>query len=294
MHLCGTYTYLLGVNSSPGTVSLGLMAGTWLSVVPTFRPPPESVELIGVLAASSQVLVSDDASPCSSDPTLAAIETISDVTVVRNSRNRGIGRALNHGLAAAASTGAHWLLTVDQDSAVTRTYAPSMVEHADRLLAAGLRIGAVGAGDVRDASGPLVYPTRTVSSSGEHVVVTEEVVQSGTLWSVDALQEFGGFDESLGMDAVDAAACLNLRSRGYLIALDPRQTIAHRIENAQQISLLGRSIIVTGHSPERRRAIVRNRLRLFPREFQQSPVHAVRTVRRGLVNYLAVPFRKRA
>jgi hypothetical protein len=38
--------------------------------------------------------------------------------------------------------------------------------------------------------------------------------------------------------------------------------------------------MATGHSPERRTTIVRNRLRLAPEEFQQDPVHALRTLRR--------------
>lgn len=263
-------------------------------MVPTFRPPPESVELIQALAARGPVLVSDDASPCTKDPTLAVISEVPGVTVIRNSHNRGIARALNQGLTIARDRGCRWLLTLDQDSFVDIDYSPSMVAFADRLLAAGIPVGAVGAGDVRDASGPLVFPTRTIVRGREHVVVTEEVVQSGTLWLVDALTQVGGFDEDLGMDAIDAAACLGLRSHDFVVAVNPDVSMEHRIEGAQQLTIIGRTVMVTGHSPSRRRSIVRNRLRLFPGEFRESPVHAVRTVRRSLVNYLALPLRRRS
>jgi len=46
------------------------------------------------------------------------------------------------------------------------------------------------------------------------------------------------------------------------------------------VSVLGRKVMATGHSPERRTTIVRNRLRLAPEEFKQDPVHALRTLRR--------------
>jgi len=264
-----------------------------VSVVPTFNPGAEALDLVQTLATSAPVVVSDDASACTADPVLAAMGAMEGVRVIRNDRNQGIGRGLNQGLLFAREIGAPWLLTVDQDSMVDSHYAPAMVEYANQLIASGVRLAALGAGDVRDASGPLVYPTRSIPHGREQVVVTEEVVQSGTLWSVDALTQIGGFDESLGMDAVDAAACLGLRARGFLVAVDPQRTLKHRIDGAQQVSILGKQVMVTGHSSARRQAIVRNRLRLFPGEFRQSPVHAVRTVRRGLVNYLAVPLRKR-
>ena len=48
--------------------------------------------------------------------------------------------------------------------------------------------------------------------------------------------------------------------------------------------MLGRDVLSSGHSPERRTTMVRNRLRLFPAEFAQSPTHALRTMRRVAVN----------
>jgi len=47
---------------------------------------------------------------------------------------------------------------------------------------------------------------------------------------------------------------------------------------------LGRTVMVTNHSPARRATMVRNRLALAPAEFRQSPKHAFRTLRRVTVN----------
>lgn len=268
------------------------MAGGWVSVVPTFRPTEMTVDLVTTLAASGPVVVSDDASPCTFDPLLARIGEIAGVSIIRNTTNRGIGRALNQGLAHARDHDLQWLLTVDQDSHLDEGYAASMVDYAQTVGALGVRVGAVGAGRVLDASGPLTYPHTLFRAGTSDITVTEEVVQSGTLWSVAGLAEMRGFDESLGMDAIDAAACVRLRARGYRVVVHPNVVLEHQIEGAQQIRVFGRNVMVTGHSPTRRRSMVRNRLRLFPEEFTQSPRHAFRTVRRSVVNVLAMPLRR--
>lgn len=269
------------------------MALGWISVVPSFRPPETTVDLVAALASSGPVVVADDGSPCTYDRILGRIQETADVTVIRNPTNRGIARALNQGLGYARAQKLQWLLTVDQDSFVDQGYPPTMVDFANSIVAQGVKVGAVGAGQVLDASGPLTYPCKVTSAESTTITVTEEVLQSGTLWAVEGLVEIGGFDESLGMDAVDAAACVRLRAGGYQVVINPTLTVKHQIEGAQQIRLLGRNVMVTGHSPARRRAIVRNRLRLFPEEFAQSPRHAIRTVRRGLVNVLALPLRRK-
>jgi hypothetical protein len=65
--------------------------------------------------------------------------------------------------------------------------------------------------------------------------------------------------------------------------LAPDRAVGHRLGAAEQVRLFGRTVVSTGHTPERRATIVRNRLRLFPAEFRESPVHALRTLRRMAV-----------
>lgn len=246
-----------------------------VAVVPTFRP--ESGELNSLVASLQaqgiKVLVTDDASPCTSDPALRGVESLG-VDVVRHRHNRGIARGLNDGVAFAVARGADWLLTVDQDSSLPPGYIAAL------LAAATDRVGVIGAEIISDASGDVRYPT---TQRNGHLT-TEEVFQTGSLWSVAALTAIGGFDESLGIDAVDAAACLRLRERGFIVALAPGVRLEHRVGAARQVTLLGRTVLATGHSPERRTTMVRNRLRLAPAEFRQSPKHAFRTLRRVGVN----------
>jgi len=202
------------------------------------------------------------------------------VAVVRHAINAGIARGLNEGLNAALDTSATWLLTVDQDTMLPAEYVADMqawlFQHHDRSDS----IAAVGAGGVVDGDARIRYPSSTLDG----IRVTDEIVQTGSMWRVSALAEIGGFDESLGIDAVDAAACVRLRAAGYVITVADGLEVKHSIGSSRRIRAFGRDIMVTGHSPERRSTMLRNRLRLFPEEFQQSPRHAFRSIRRVLVN----------
>lgn len=259
------------------------MPANLVVVVPTYRCGHD--DLMALLASLdvplTSVLIVDDGSPCTADPALRDVVSLG-ARVVRHRANRGIARSLNDGLAFAERSGATWLLTLDQDSLLPPGYVNALLKAARHAVRAvgGDAVGAVAAGGVADASGDLGYPVTTVSG----VPTTHEVIQTGTLWCVDAMAALGGFDESLGIDAVDAAACLGLRAAGLRIVVVPGLHIQHRLGDGRQVRVLGRDVLASGHSPERRTTMVRNRLRLFPAEFAQSPVHAFRTVRRVAVN----------
>lgn len=256
-------------------------ASTVIAVIPTYRPPSNLSELVAVLAPRvAHVLVSDDASPCTYDPVFRDLLGHPNVEVVRHTANVGIARGLNDGLAAARSSGAAWLLTADQDSMVDDSFVSSMLKRSGDRISSGERLGALGVEVVADASGEMRYP---LIGAGE-MASTHEVIQTGTLWNVDALTQIGGFDEKLGMDAVDAAACLGLRRAGYRIGVATGIRIDHAIGESRMISVGGKQVMITGHSPQRRASMLRNRLRLFPAEFTESPRHALRTVRRVVVN----------
>jgi rhamnosyltransferase len=254
-----------------------------VAVVPTYRPDPADLEaILRTLAEEGiAVVVADDASPCTFDGTLRAAAA-RGATLVRHRRNAGIARSLNDGLHHAQRLGADWLLTIDQDSTLTSDYLPALLracDDAERALGTGA-IGAVAAGSIDDRSGRLSYP---VSRTGG-VATTEEVIQTGTLWSVPGLAMIGGFDESLAIDGVDAAACVRLRARGLRIVLATDASLGHRVGVGRQVVVLGRSVLASGHAPARRTTIMRNRLRLLPEEFAQSPKQAFRTMRRLAVS----------
>lgn len=244
-------------------------------MIPAFEPDVEALSrLVSTLVEQRiPLLVVDDGS--STPDYLLALET-SGATVLHHDANAGIARSLNDGLAFAASLDATWLLTVDQDTVLPDDYVTCV------LGAVAPGVGVIGAETIADVAGDLSYPSKVIGG----VTTTAEVFQTGAIWSVSALQLIGGFDESFGIDGVDAAACVALREAGFLVALAPGVRLEHHYGSGQAVRLLGRSVWATGHSPSRRETMVRNRLRLLPREFRQSPTQALRSARRLGMNVL--------
>ena len=255
-------------------------------VVPTYRPDEAAKYAIQDLSTTAPVLVTDDGSPCTFDQRLSSIGATSGVRVIRHNTNSGIGRGLNEGLAFAQDSGARWLLSVDQDSRLPLGYVENLVTLAEDLCSHDVRVGVIGALHVNDASGDFTYPTEQSDDPLQPYPETAELIASGSLWNVTALANVGGFRSDLGMDAVDAAACLSLREAGYRVIAIPGITFEHLIGAGERSQILGRSVLRTGHSRARRQQILANRLRLFPREWKQSPLHAIRTIRRAGVNVI--------
>jgi len=244
-------------------------------VIPTHRPGPEFTAGARYLGEHlGHLIISDDASPAPSDRYLR--ECTSFALVVRHANRAGIARGLNDGVAAAESAGRPWLLTLDQDTQMSMEAITALVSFAEAHASALVNVGVVAPRTVRVGSEALTYP----ETMRDGLITTHEVFQSGALWNVSLLRSIGGFDESLGMDAVDAAACLRLRERGALVLLAPGVSIEHGWGRTEFRSLGGRRIAITHHDAARRSTIVRNRLRLAPAEFRQSPIHALRTLRR--------------
>lgn len=245
------------------------------AVIAAFEPDADALSALTSLLLEQQipVLVVDDGS--SSSDALDGLEALG-ASVTRHETNAGIARSLNDGMSFAASQGATWLLTVDQDTVLPEQYVASLLD------AVQPGVGVIGAETIGDVAGDLDYPTKLIDG----VLTTAEVFQTGALWSVSALQMVGGFDESFGIDGVDAAACLALREAGFLVALAPGVRLEHHYGSGRAVRLLGRSVWATGHSPSRRETMVRNRLRLLPREFRQSPTQALRSARRLGMNVL--------
>jgi GT2 family glycosyltransferase len=254
-------------------------------VVPTFRPTFGVLDLIATVSALGPTLVTDDGSPVTSDPVLDAIQHHHPpIQVLRHRHNVGIARGLNDGLAFAIEVKSPWLLTMDQDSKITLESLQMLLSSASDLTKDSTlqrQIGVLGCGKVVLQDGKDLFNKRPHTAFTHRV---PEVIQSGSLWSVQALRDIGGFDQMLGIDAVDAEACLAFRERDYWVGIDERAVLHHNLGNARSVSVLGKRVLITEHSPARRRSMFRNRIRLFPREFAVSPLHALRTVRRVIVN----------
>ena len=252
-----------------------------VAVVPTYKVTSISLPLIKDLTRKCPTLIVDDCSPCTSDPVLVEASEMG-AKVLRMPDRSGIARSLNLGLEFANEVGASWLLTVDQDTTISEHHIEDALGFLNSDMGRHLRIGALGAARIRVDG----HEIDLINDPCDETRDVPELIQSGTFWNVQAMTSLGGFSDTLGMDGIDAEACLRMRESGYRVLALNALEIIHEIGNTRVRRILGRDVHVTHHSRTRLNAMVANRLRLFPRELRQSPAHALRTMRRVVTNYL--------
>ena len=252
-----------------------------VAVVPTYKVTSLTLPLIAQLSQACPTLIVDDCSPCTSDPVLVKASEMG-AKVLRMPDRSGIARSLNLGLEFANEVGASWLLTVDQDTTVSEHHMEDALGFLNSDMGRRLRIGALGAARIQVDG----HEIDLINDPRSEFLDVPELIQSGTFWNVQAMTSLGGFSDSLGMDGIDAEACLRMRESGYLVMALHDIEIIHEIGSTRVRRILGRDVHITHHSRTRLNAMVANRLRLFPRELRQSPAHALRTMRRVVTNYL--------
>jgi rhamnosyltransferase len=186
---------------------------------------------------------------------LESLERERGITVERLGENRGVGYALNRGVQRARQMGCTWLLTMDQDSVVDRSFiaayqaaleaAPELVCLTPRITTRSRRKDAAG--------GEISY-----------------AITSGNLVRVSLFDQIGLYDEGFFIDCIDFDFCLRLRRAGYAI---------HRVPNALMQHQLGDSVDLpkavqkyyARHSPVRRYYMYRNYMYMAERHFFKFP-----------------------
>ena len=238
-----------------------------IAVCPVLEPPETTAGGLRRLREHVAGLVVVD------DGSLVPV-TYTGITVERLPENRGIAAALNQGVRAAVAAGATHVLTVDQDSSFPDDYVQQLLACERNALRQGLRPGAVGA---LEFSG-LHHSGRFT----EGVMVVQESIQSGTLFSVSALAEVGGFDDELVIDAVDTDVCLRLQDAGWDVCVAP-VGFDHALGEGHFVRLLGRRVWSSRHAPLRRYYITRNGIVVLRRHGRRHPRWALVYLRRLLV-----------
>lgn len=168
-------------------------------------------------------------------------------TLVSNTENVGIAKALNQAFTIGEERGFKWVLTLDDDSIIPynmidsyiKLYEDSCVRH---------NIGIVC---------PFIVDKYTHQiSSGK--IDDNRCITSGSMTSIQSWSQVGGFDDYLFIDEVDFDFTRRIRQVGYEIIADPNVKMIHSIGNQESIKIFGKNIIVYNHSAVRKYYQARN------------------------------------
>lgn len=220
----------------------------------TFNPEMQRLQenLIALIQSNQveRVFVVDNASK-----NVAEIEKLtsgkSKVCLTRLTENIGIAHALNAICKQAQTEGFDWVLTLDQDSVMSRDCMSELVKHTDKQ-----EVGIV-CPRIEDRNMGCQYAT---SETGWEYI--DSCITSGNLVRIKAWEQIGEFAEELFIDGVDFDFCIRMRQGGFQILRANNVCLIQEVGHGRNKHLFGRTLSIMNHSPFRLYYIIRNYLYL--------------------------------
>ncbi|MFM0017763.1 glycosyltransferase family 2 protein [Paraburkholderia azotifigens] len=211
----------------------------------------------------------------------------SGVDVVSLGKNLGIAAAHNVGIRWARDRGAQYVLLMDQDSVPEPGMVCALKSAHDDLVAAGNKVAAVGPRPKDRQTGHLAPHVRfagfrfapVMCEPGRRVVLTDVLISSGSLISVDVLDAVGGMDERLFIDQVDIEWVLRARAKGYRVWGHCEAAMSHALGEQRRRVWLGRWREIPLHKPFRYYYMFRNSVLLQRRDYPCRDWRRVDTIR---------------
>lgn len=289
-----------------------------LVLIVTYQPGEIIAETFSNLRSASpqplETLVIDNASNDDRLPLLRSYVE-DNVQILRMSSNKGLASAFNLGVHEAWRRGRQWIFILDQDSQCHPGALSKLISIGERLQEAGESVGGV-CSTVRSKQfseavhvpyrwtgrklEPLLWPLQ------EEMAAVDSCISSGTLYSVDALKDVGGFREDFFIDFVDHECHLRLRKKGWLLLWSRDAVLSHSLGKVQKMTAHG---LFIEHEPFRYYYMSRNMMRgllefggwpavwsftrelyshvLLLKRYGQHPGRCLHYILKGLVHALA-------
>lgn len=224
------------------------------AIYTTYKPDAAFHERVQPLAAGCHAVIVVDNTPGGHD-----FGDCPGLVIIQDGHNKGLGPALNLGIAKAHELGCDAVVLFDQDSTPGADFL--------RALADGLR----SVGGRRCVVGPLMFDDTVLQHDGVPPIGATPLPReftclptSGLLFPIDELTPSDGFSEELFLDFVDFDWCWRMRDRGWRIYKLNNVPMAHRLGLAQR-HVLGLQYHVP--APYRHYFQFRDTLRLLTRGY---------------------------
>ncbi|MFA0052855.1 glycosyltransferase family 2 protein [Vibrio breoganii] len=179
--------------------------------------------------------------------------------------NLGIAEAMNIGCKFLIEEKMKFILTFDQDTALTKDYVTSIYESYNELSKYD-QIGIVG---------PKIIDVNSEGCSQKYFTILSKwrfkfeklyqdrsdlgfVISSGSLIPSSVMLDVGLFRSEFFIDGVDVEYCLRLKINNYRVAYSDRAQILHSMGEKSIHNIMGKKIVTSNHSDIRRYYMIRN------------------------------------
>lgn len=177
------------------------------------------------------------------------------IEVIFNEENLGIATALNMGVKSALKQGYKWILTMDQDSKVSKNMVEKMFEVYNSI-------------DEKERKDILsIFPNfvdERVQSIEENSDMdsyeyVDADITSGNLLRAEVFDRVGFFDDSLFIDLVDTDFCMRLNEKNIKMIKVRDAILYHSLGESQSVKSIFGKFNTSNHSALRRYYMTRNR-----------------------------------
>lgn len=187
------------------------------------------------------------------------LRSYKQVKFLDNIGNIGIAAALNKSSDQAVKDSYDLLLTMDQDSRISKDYVNEMLKEFEK----DKKIGVLA---------PYIVHTKNPKKP-ENLNIEEVTVAmtSGSMIRLSAYKEIRGFLEKFFIDYVDNEFCLRMHLSGYKVLQLNSVNIYHKLGEVKSRNFFLKKVFPTNHSPLRWYYRTRNRFYVYKTYKNQFP-----------------------
>lgn len=167
-------------------------------------------------------------------------------SIILNSKNLGIAKAINQGILLANKKGCKWLLTLDQDS-ICPSDLISVYKKYIEIEKVAIVCCAINYNDLE-----------IENADGVKFEYVKDCITSAALINVSISIALGGMDEKMFIDQVDFEFCYRIKQQGYKIVKTNEVILKHNLGNLHLVRIGNIVIHVGNHSSFRKYYMARN------------------------------------
>lgn len=235
------------------------------AVVVFYKPSEDNIKNIDAYKdVVDKVYVVDN-----TDDDIVRIKDTKKIEYINLKENKGIAYALNTGANKAIEEGYKWLLTMDQDSKITKKNVTDMISFLEKQKSTK-DIGLVS--PYQDIGMDEIIPDNETDDM-------IEMMTSGNIVNLDAYQKIGGWKDWMFIDCVDTDFCMNLHKHGYKVLRLNKVIMEHHLGDRTFPKLFGKIYDCSNHNAMRRYYIIRNNLYICDMYKDMYPEYCKRLIR---------------
>ncbi|WP_133015276.1 glycosyltransferase family 2 protein [Clostridium cuniculi] len=228
------------------------------AIIVSYNPDNNLLDSINLLINQvERIIIVDNGSESEKKKNIKLIRDIDKekIEIIFNEENLGIATALNIGVRSALKQGYKWILTMDQDSKVSKNMVEKMLEVYNGI-------------DEKERKDILsIFPNfvdeRVQSIEENSDMDTYEYVDaditSGNLLRAEVFDKVGFFDDSLFIDLVDTDFCMRLNEKNIKMIKVRDAILYHSLGESQSVKSIFGKFNTSNHSALRRYYMTRNR-----------------------------------